>query len=389
MSDLGIFLNILFLIIGFFMLVKGADWFVEGASNLAGKFGVPQIVIGLTIVAIGTSLPEAAVSINAAAKGVGSIAIGNILGSNIANVLLILGISALICPLAIKKNTLWIEIPFVILITIMFLVMGEIGGVISRIDAGIMLAVLALFFAYLIVITVKQQKEDKLLKANLNSDNIKANPEIVPKKECNNAEVVCVKSENTGVDNSLTASGNCVEQSNETEQPKKLSKYKLVKQKFDQLKEKNVWIMLLLIAVGGVCVVYGSTFVVDTAKALAKNWGMSENFIGLTIVAIGTSLPELVTSVTAAMKKKADIAIGNVIGSNIFNILFVLGAASMVKPMEYSASFLVDSIIALAAVVALFLFILFTKDKKLKRWGGGILTAGYLSYFIYLIVVSF
>lgn len=435
MSGLAIFLNILFLAIGIGMLVKGADWFVEGASNIAEKFGIPQIVIGLTIVAFGTSLPEAAVSINASATGSAAIAIGNVLGSNIANVLLILGICGLISPLTIKKNTLWIEIPFVIFISVILLILGIVGNSLSRIDGVILMLLFIVFLVYLVWVTINENKlikaqaqlaqnlelphEIKLqqidvLSQNHNSEgknlqNYKKNFCEYDKDLQNDMANICNNIDNNHFNNNDIAN-NVNKCSLKTICPsisrlesqddavlrgsKKMtaeskietnSAYKKFKEKFDFLKKKNVWIMLTLVLVGGALVVFGSTFVVDTAKALAKNWGMSEGFIALTIVAIGTSLPELVTSVVASKKKKADLAIGNIVGSNIFNILFILGTAALVKPLVFEKSFMIDCLIAIFAMVLLLCAIAFTKDKKVKKIGGGVMLATYVGYFIYLI----
>lgn len=406
MSGLAMFLNFLFLALGLFMLVKGADWFVDGASSIAEKFHVPQIVIGLTIVAFGTSLPEAAVSINAAIQGSGAIAIGNVLGSNIANVLLILGICGLIAPLAIQKNTLWIEIPFVVVITVALLLLGCFDNSLGRSDGGVLIAFFVLFLAYLVWITVRDFKTNK---ARMQIDGVLASQELQNSKHgtthqnvefninCDKIAINCDKTiampviqknaENGdfSVNNGSNSDKNSDCDTNLTENKNLKNRYKAAKAKFESLAKSNIWIMLLLVVAGGAMIVFGSSFVVDTAKALAVSWGMSESFIALTIVAIGTSLPELVTSIVAARKNKADLAIGNIVGSNIFNILFILGTASLISPLQFQKSFIIDSIIAIAAMILLFVCVAFTKDQKLKRVGGGIMLAGYIGYFAYLI----
>lgn len=302
------------LAVGFVLLVKGADWFVEGASKVAEKFGIPQLVIGLTIVAIGTSLPEAAVSVSAALKGSAEITIGNILGSNILNILLILGITAVIKPVAVQKSTVRYEIPFVILVSALLFGIGYADNTVGRSEGMILWGLMFCYLGYLLEMSKK------------------------------------------GV--------SLLEDSPQTDKP------------------MPVWKMLVLIALGGVMIVVGSDVAVDAATALARIFGMSERLIGLTIVAFGTSLPELVTSVTAAIKGKADIAVGNIVGSNIFNILFVVGTSAIITPVAYAPAFLVDSVVCIAAAVLLWLCVF--KNKQLGRVGGIIMLLGYGGYFVYL-----
>lgn len=314
-ASVPLVVQILFLLLGFVFLMKGADWFVDGASALASKLGIPQIVIGLTIVAFGTSAPEAAISITAGIQGSADLAISNVLGSNIMNVLLILGVSSIITALAIQKNTFRYEIPFTAFITVLLLGLGMMGGSLSRIDGIIFLLLLAGFMVYLIIIS-KQQKP---------------NPEDAPDKKM------------------------------------------------------PIWKMILFIILGGAGIVFGSQLCVDSATEVALHFGMSERMIGLTIVAFGTSLPELITSVTAAIKKNADIAIGNVVGSNIFNILFVLGATAAISPIKYVNSFIADNIMALIAMLILFFCVI--KTKKLGRVGGIIMLLSYVAYFVFFIIM--
>ena len=296
--------------------MKGADWFVEGASGIADKFGIPQLVIGLTIVAIGTSLPEAAVSIAAALEGSADITIGNVVGSNIMNVLVILGLTSVICAIPVQKSTVKYEIPFVIIVTVVLGLLGLFDYTVSRLDGILLWVLMAVYMIYLL----------KMARKGINSEE--------EKKE----------------------------------------------------KKMPLWKMLLMVVVGAVMIVYGSDVTVDAATKLATIFGMSERFIGLTIVALGTSLPELVTSVTAAVKGKTDIAMGNIVGSNIFNILFVVGTTAVITPVVYSKNFLVDSLIAVGAVVLLLLCVI--RKKKLTRLGGIIMLLGYAAYFIYLIQFS-
>ena len=305
-----IFLQILLLVLGFAMLIKGADWFVEGTSGIARKMGIPQLVVGLTIVAMGTSAPEAAVSITAALKGTADIAVGNVVGSNILNIFIILGVTSVITTVAIQKSTLKIEIPYMIFISILFVVMGMSGNKISRIEGVILWVFFIIYLVYLFILAKNGKEENEKV------------------------ETSTIK-------------------------------------------------LLLSAIVGAVIVVLGSNVTVDSATEIAKAFGMTDRFIGLTIVALGTSLPELVTSVTAARKGNADIAIGNVVGSNLFNILFVLGTSSLIIPMVYEPSFLIDGIVAIAAGIILWIAV-FRKLELRRVWGIVMLTC-YEGYFIYLL----
>ena len=305
-------LQVLLLVVGFVMLMKGADWFVEGASQIADRLGIPQLVIGLTIVAMGTSLPEAAVSISAATQGSAEITIGNVVGSNIMNVLVILGLTAVVCVIPVQKSTVRYEIPFMILITAVLAGLGLADNQVSRPEGLILWAFMILYLFYLL----------RMAKNGTGGEE---------------------------------AGG----------------------------KKRPIWLLILMVLVGAAMIVFGSDITVDAATAIAKIFGMSERFIGLTIVAFGTSLPELVTSVTAAVKGKTDIAVGNIVGSNIFNILFVVGTTALITPVAYNSVFLVDSIIAVAA--ALFLFLCVFRNKKLGRLGGILMLAAYAGYFVYLI----
>ena len=312
---MDVVLQLVLLVVGFVMLVKGADWFVEGASKLAEKFGIPQLVIGLTIVAMGTSLPEAAVSVSAALKGSAEITIGNVVGSNILNILLILGVTSVISPLLVQKSTVKYEIPMVIGVSVVLAGLGLSDGVVGRLDGLILMLGMVLYLLYLLQMSKKGMAViDEGEKANEN----------------------------------------------------------------DSLGK-----LFLLIVVGGVLIVLGSNITVDAATALARIFGMSERLIGLTIVAFGTSLPELVTSATAAIKGKADIAVGNIVGSNLFNILFVVGVSAVITPVVYQGDFLIDSIVCVFAVVLLWVCV--CKNRKLTRVGGVVLLVCYAAYFVYLI----
>lgn len=301
-----ILLQIVLLAIGFVMLAKGADWFVDGSSGIATKFKIPQIVIGLTIVAMGTSAPEAAVSITAALKGSAEITIGNIVGSNILNILIILGLSAIVTPLAVAKSTIRVDIPVMIGITLILLGMGY-DGTVSLLEGVLLLVIFASYIGYLMFTAFKNKEED------------------------------------------------------------------------DEVKELSVFKALMWTVIGLVLIVWGSDISVSAATNLAKIFGLSERFIGLTIVALGTSLPELFTSVSAARKGNADIAIGNIVGSNIFNILFVVGLSAAIIPVPFVEGFRLDTIVATLAVGMLLLCVL--KDRKLHRWAGILMLASYAVYF--------
>ena len=304
-------LQIVFLALGFFLLVKGADWFVDGASGLARKLGIPQLVIGLTIVAMGTSLPEAAVSISAALRGNAEITIGNIVGSNILNILIIPGVTALIATLKVADSTVRYEIPFMIVATFVLLWLGYTGGQVTWLEGVILWVLFLLYLRYLYMMAKKGKKEER-----------------------------------------------------EAEQ---LSTAKIIG----------------LILAGVVMIVAGSNFAVEGASNLAKALGISQRFIGLTIVALGTSLPELVTSVSAARKHNADIAIGNIVGSNIFNILFIVGTTALITPVTFASGFVVDTLIA--AAVGILLFVCVARTKELRKKAGIVMLLAYILYFLYLL----
>ena len=307
------FLQVFILLVGFLLLVKGADWFVEGAAGIAKKLGIPQLIIGLTIVAMGTSMPEAAVSITAALQENAGITIGNIVGSNILNILIILGVTALITNVAIQKSTLYYEIPYMIAITIVLMIFGITGGEITFVEGIIFWLLFIVFLGYLFVMSKKGNSQED-----------------------------------------------------------------------EEVKDIPVWKCILFMLVGGVMVVKGSDFAVSGASAIARFFGMSERFIGLTIVAFGTSLPELVTSVTAEKKGNAGIAIGNIVGSNIFNILFVIGTTALICTVPFESKFIIDTIIAVASGVVLWFGTY--KNRELRKPCGIVMLLGYAAYFIYLCI---
>ena len=299
------------LIVGFLFLVKGADWFVEGSASIARKFGIPQLIIGLTIVAMGTSMPEAAVSITAAMQQNAGITIGNVVGSNILNIFIILGLTALITNVAIQRSTLFYEIPFMMFVTVVLMICGMTGGKVTFAEGIVLWVLFLVYLGYLFVMSRKGSSEEE-----------------------------------------------------------------------ETAKELPVWKCIILMIIGGVMVVKGSDFAVSGASEIARFFGMSERFIGLTIVAFGTSLPELVTSVTAAKKGNVGIAIGNIVGSNIFNILFVIGTTALICTVPFESKFMIDNAVAIFS--GLLLWAGTIKHKELRKPCGIVMLLCYAAYFIYL-----
>ena len=336
-----IVLAIVLLVDGFVFLVKGADWFVDGAAGLAGKFRIPQLVIGLTIVAFGTSAPELATSVISAGNHSVGIAIGNILGSNICNILLILGLSAIIGVLPIQKDSLKIDLPVLLGASGLIILFGSTGAEINRIEGAIMTVILILYTAFLIVKALKKRDKKGGMVA------------------LNDHEVV-----------------------SEKEEPKK---------GFNAWYEKMkgfTWFLAVATIVGLGVVVGGAMMAVEGAKSIAGMIGISENIIGLTVVAIGTSLPELITSVVAAKKGETDIAVGNIVGSNIFNILLVGGLSALIFPLPFApggVSFLSDGLIALGSAVLLAVFA-YLRGHKLKRWHGIVLFVLAIGYYVFTVL---
>lgn len=305
------------LVVGFVLLVKGADFFVDGSSSVAKRLRVPSLIIGMTIVAMGTSLPECSVSISAAIAHNTGVAVGNAVGSNIFNLMVVCGICALFCPLTVDKKTLRREFPFSVFVAILLLVLGWISMTLGRWD-GIMLVLFFILFLFVMVTSALEARKN----------------------------------------------GNKVEE----------EEYKIL----------PVWQCIIYIIGGAAAIALGGDLVVDSASVIAKTFGMSQNLIGLTIVAFGTSLPELVTSVVAAKKKEVDMALGNVIGSNIFNILLVLGVASTISPMAFNMENVID-IIVLVVMSVIVLCFAWTKEK-IVRWEGGVMLVLYAAYMGYICI---
>lgn len=321
------FANILLLIIGFIMLVKGADWFVDSAASLAKKIHIPELVIGLTLVAFGTSAPELSVSLTSALKTASNgITIGNVVGSNIINIVLILGLTSVLCKIPCQRNSLILDIPCMLMATVLFIILGCVGNQYSQIDGIILVGLMIVYIAILVIISIKQ-------KTNLFSED----------------------TEETDSKDSLTG----------------------IRGFIKSMSDKT-WFLILLVLTGLVCIVYGSDIVVKSATNIAKYCGVSDRIIGLTMIALGTSLPELVTSITAARKGKTDIAIGNIIGSNIFNILCVAGVTACFVSVSFKGFFL-DSIEALISALLLAL-LCYLPGHTIKRWGGFVLLAFYIAF---------
>jgi cation:H+ antiporter len=310
-------------ILGFVLLIKGADMLVSGASSIAKRFNISDMVVGLTVVSFGTSLPELIINILSSIQGQSELAIGNVFGSNVANLLLIIGITAIICPLPIKRNTILTEIPFSLIATLLvgFLANAVLVGdktslYISRVDGGVLLFFFLLFMAYIYNI------------AKTNKD------EVIEEEEV--AEMTIPKS-------------------------------------------------VLYMVLGGAGLFLGGKWVVDGAVSIAQSFGLSESFIGLTVVAIGTSLPELVTSVMAAIRRNIDIAVGNVIGSNIFNLLWILGISAVINPLPFNVVSNSDIMVMIIASTLLIVAIPIGRKNTIDRWNGIFFLLFYIGYIAFLV----
>ncbi len=320
----------LMIALGLFLLYQGAEWLVGGASSLARRFGVSSLVVGLTVVAFGTSMPELIVNVFAALSGNSEISFGNIIGSNILNILLILGLAASITPLAVKRSTVWREIPFAFLSAVVLFVMsnkvlflGSTDNTVNRTDGMILIFFLVVFLYYLFSMMRKTR----------------------------NGEV--------------------------TEADKK-----------DEIKKHSGMKLTLLIVGGMLALAFGGRLTVNGAVIIARNLGVSEFLISSTIVAIGTSLPELVTSIIAALKKEMDISVGNILGSNIFNVFLVMGVSSIIAPLKVPMGVNFNFIVLLAASLLLFGFMFSGTKHKIDRWEGILFLACYVAYTFFLIRLS-
>lgn len=308
-------------IAGFVLLILAADWLVAGASSLAKKFNISDLIIGLTIVSFGTSAPELIINVISSSQGESDLAIGNIIGSNISNIMLILGVTAIIVNIPVQKNTIVSEIPFSLTAALLFGFLANANlfadgskMMISRYDGYILLFFFVLFLFYIIYMAKQNQ--------DIDSDEI---GDLKPPKA------------------------------------------------------------LLFVVIGMIGLFFGGKFVVDNAVEIAKSWGMTDTFIGLTIVGVGTSLPELVTSAMAAIRNNADIAVGNVVGSNIFNLLWILGITSVINPLPFNVASNSDILVIIFASALLILFMLVGKRYTIERWQGFLFLLGYAAYIYYLI----
>lgn len=313
------------LIIGFVLLVKGADFFVEGASSVAKMLKVPSLIIGMTIVAMGTSLPETSVSIAASMNNQNTLAVSNVVGSNIFNLMVVLGVCAVIAELKVSKDVLKRDYPFSVLCAILLLVAGVIGMTLGRTDGIIFLVIFAVFIFYLIKSALDARKRG----------------EISEKEREMNEEM-------------------------------------------EEMEDLPVWKCILYIVGGAIAIKYGGDWVVDSASVIATSFGISATLVGLTICSVGTSLPELVTSIVAARKNELDMAVGNVVGSNVFNILMVLGIAATVSPIAFLTENIIDIVVLL--VFSLITWVLCVTQKKLSKKEGILMLVLYTIYLVYICI---
>lgn len=344
-------INIVLLVLGVIIVLKGADWLTDGAVNIATRFGVSQKVIGLTIVAMGTSMPEFCVSMVSALKGTPDLAVGNVVGSNTLNTLLIVGCSALVAPIMVKRSSVKRDIPFAVVASLLMLLFC-LDGAIGRVDAAVLFAGFCLFM----FVTLKYAKTTEEHAASVATMG---------------AAMATAAAASTSVSEASTSHTSAPKAS--TSQP--------------SAPEASVASMLkavVMLVVGLLCLIAGSNMFVDNASFVASSLGVSDAVIGLTIVAGGTSLPELATSMVSAKKGNSDIAIGNVIGSNVFNILMIIGITGLVKPMHIAGITTLDLIMMLASMLLMWFFCRTT--YKVKRWEGAVLTIVYLAYLTWLIM---
>ena len=328
--------KIILLIVGFVLLIKGADFFVEGSSSVAKKLKVPPLIIGMTIVAMGTSLPEAAVSVSASMNDANSLAVSNVVGSNIFNLMMVLGICALFNKLKVGKDVLRRDYPFSIICALLMILLGVFGfkedgsyGMNWEMDRLAGIIYLVLFVCFITILIISAMKARK-------------------------------KAQETGV----------------------AAERSLADEMEDEVAEIPVWKSIIYIVLGAVAIKFGGDWVVDGAVAIAERIGVSDTIIGLTICAVGTSLPELVTSIVAARKNQLDMAIGNVVGSNVFNILFVLGIASTISPIPFAIENIIDICVLIAFSVLIYIFCI-TK-KSINKVEGGVMVALYVIFMVYV-----
>ena len=351
-------INIVLLVLGVIIVLKGADWLTDGAVNIATRFGVSQMVIGLTIVAMGTSMPEFCVSMVSALKGTPDLAVGNVVGSNTLNTLLIVGCSALVAPIMVKRSSVKRDIPFAVVASLLMLLFC-LDGAIGRVDAAVLFAGFCLFM----FVTLKYAKTTEKPTAAVAT---------------NGAATTTVISE------ASTSQASSSEASSSEISDPEASSSETSASKASQASGTSMLKAVVMLVVGLLCLIAGSNMFVDNASFVASSLGVSDAVIGLTIVAGGTSLPELATSMVSAKKGNSDIAIGNVIGSNVFNILMIIGITGLVKPMHIAGITTLDLFMMLASMLLMWFFCRTT--YKVKRWEGAVLTIVYLAYLTWLVM---
>jgi cation:H+ antiporter len=310
----SIYFAFILLVVGFVLLIKGADFFVEGSSGIAKKLRVPSIIIGLTVVAMGTSLPEAAVSVSAGLAGSNSLAISNVLGSNIFNLMVVVGFCAVMAPIVVDKDMIKRDIPISIGAALLLLLLGLWGMTLGRVDAILLLVLFIAFIVFLVFAALKNR----------------------------------------------TAAA----------------------EEEDEIKARPIWLCLIFIVGGAAAIIFGGDWVVDSATKIALTFGMSETLVGLTIVSIGTSLPEFVTSIVAARKKEVELSLGNAIGSNVFNILLILGLSGTISPLAVLTENIIDVVILIA--FSAFVWFAAWKKKKLGRLEGILMILFYVAFVVYI-----
>lgn len=351
-------INIVLLVLGVIIVLKGADWLTDGAVNIATRFDVSQMVIGLTIVAMGTSMPEFCVSMVSALKGTPDLAVGNVVGSNTLNTLLIVGCSALVAPIMVKRSSVKRDIPFAVVASLLMLLFC-LDGAIGRVDAAVLFAGFCLFM----FVTLKYAKTTEEPTAAVATNGATTTIAI---SEASSSQASASEASTSQASSSEASSS-------ETSAPEA-----------SQVSGTSMLKAVVMLVVGLLCLIAGSNMFVDNASFVASCLGVSDAVIGLTIVAGGTSMPELATSMVSAKKGNSDIAIGNVIGSNVFNILMIIGITGLVKPMHIAGITTLDLIMMLASMLLMWFFCRTT--YKVKRWEGAVLTIVYIAYLTWLIM---
>ena len=351
-------INIVLLVLGVIIVLKGADWLTDGAVNIATRFGVSQMVIGLTIVAMGTSMPEFCVSMVSALKGTPDLAVGNVVGSNTLNTLLIVGCSALVAPIMVKRSSVKRDIPFAVVASLLMLLFC-LDGAIGRVDAAVLFAGFCLFM----FVTLKYAKTTEEPAAAVATNGAATATAI---SEASSSQASASEASTSQASSSEASSS-------ETSAPEA-----------SQASGTSMLKAVVMLVVGLLCLIAGSNMFVDNASFVASSLGVSDAVIGLTLVAGGTAMPELATSMVSAKKGNSDIAIGNVIGSNVFNILMIIGITGLVKPMHIAGITTLDLIMMLASMLLMWFFCRTT--YKVKRWEGAVLTIVYIAYLTWLVM---